>query len=76
MDELLDDAPVRMKWADDRLEIMSPISRHHELIAFLKQPDLALHGKRQLQPDLIVPVVLGECVRRFRASDCRRIFFS
>ncbi|HEV7403490.1 MAG TPA: Uma2 family endonuclease [Chthoniobacteraceae bacterium] len=32
MDELLDDAPVRMKWADDRLEIMSPISRHHELI--------------------------------------------
>ena len=32
MDQLLDDAPVRMKWADDRLEIMSPISRHHELI--------------------------------------------
>lgn len=32
MDELLDDAPVRMKWADDRLELMSPISRHHELI--------------------------------------------
>ena len=32
MDELLDDAPVRMKWAHDRLEIMSPISRHHELI--------------------------------------------
>ena len=32
MDELLDDVPVRMKWADDRLEIMSPISRHHELI--------------------------------------------
>jgi Uma2 family endonuclease len=32
MDELLDDAPVRMKWADDRLEIRSPISRHHELI--------------------------------------------
>ena len=32
MDELLDDAPVRMKWADDRLEIMSPISRHHEII--------------------------------------------
>ncbi len=32
MDDLLDDAPVRMKWADDRLEIMSPISRHHELI--------------------------------------------
>lgn len=32
MDELLDDAPVRMKWADERLEIMSPISRHHELI--------------------------------------------
>lgn len=32
MDELLDDAPVRMKWADDRLEIMSPISRYHELI--------------------------------------------
>jgi Uma2 family endonuclease len=32
IDELLDDAPVRMKWADDRLEIMSPISRHHELI--------------------------------------------
>src|SRR4051812_45138813 len=32
MDELLDDAPVRIKWADDRLEIMSPISRHHELI--------------------------------------------
>jgi Uma2 family endonuclease len=32
MDQLLDDAPVRMKWADDRLEIMSPISRHHERI--------------------------------------------
>jgi Uma2 family endonuclease len=32
MDELLDDAPVRMKWADERLEIMSPISRRHELI--------------------------------------------
>jgi Uma2 family endonuclease len=32
MDDLLDDAPVRMKWADDRLEIMSPISRHHERI--------------------------------------------
>jgi Uma2 family endonuclease len=32
MDELLDDSPVRMKWCDERLEIMSPISRHHELI--------------------------------------------
>lgn len=32
MDELLDNAPVRMKWADDRLEIMSPISRYHERI--------------------------------------------
>lgn len=32
MDKLLDDAPVRMKWADDRLEIMSPVSRYHELI--------------------------------------------
>lgn len=32
MDELLDGAPVRMKWADDRLELMSPVSRYHELI--------------------------------------------
>jgi Uma2 family endonuclease len=32
MDELLGDAPVRMKWSDECLEIMSPISRHHELI--------------------------------------------
>src|SRR4051794_25811689 len=32
LDELLDDAPVRMKWADDRLEIRSPISRRHECI--------------------------------------------
>jgi len=32
MDELLDDAPVRMKWCDERLEVMSPISRYHETI--------------------------------------------
>lgn len=32
MDELLDDSPVRMKWCNELLEIMSPISRHHELI--------------------------------------------
>ena len=32
MDELLGDAPVRMKWCDECLEIISPISRHHELI--------------------------------------------
>src|SRR4051812_14307471 len=32
MDQLLDDAPVRMKWADERLEIMSSISLHRELV--------------------------------------------
>lgn len=32
MDELLDGASVRMKWCDERLELMSPISRYHELI--------------------------------------------
>lgn len=32
MDELLDGASVRMKWCDERLEVMSPISRYHELI--------------------------------------------
>jgi Uma2 family endonuclease len=32
MDELLEESSVRMKWSDDRLEITSPISRHHELI--------------------------------------------
>ncbi len=32
MDDLLDDVPVRMKWCDESLEIMSPISRRHEHI--------------------------------------------
>jgi Uma2 family endonuclease len=32
IDELLEDASVRMKWADDCLEMRSPISRRHERI--------------------------------------------
>lgn len=32
MDELLQDAPVRMKWCEEELEILSPISRRHEHI--------------------------------------------
>lgn len=32
MDELLQDAPLRMKWCDEELEIGRPVSRRHEHI--------------------------------------------
>lgn len=47
MDELLEDAPVRMKWCDELLEIMSPISRRHEHIKSNIGSMIELYCRRQ-----------------------------
>ena len=42
---------------------------HHQFVALLEQPDLALDGERQLQPHFVMAVALGERVRRLGAGD-------
>ncbi len=42
---------------------------HHQFVALLEKPDLSLLGKRHLQTDLVVALLLMKRVGRFRSND-------